>query len=368
MRDLRSSPINLLLVEDNPGDARLVQIMLKEIGGFLVTWADCMAKAVKHLNDTPKEAQPEAVLLDLSLPDSQGIGSIDRVRAAAPTVPVIILTGFDDESMGLKAVQHGCQDYLVKGQGDGNLIRRTIIYAIERAGVEEERRQNANRLKRVLLQTVRAVSLTLEMRDPYTTGHQRRVAQLAVAIGRKMGLSTDMLEGLHTGGLIHDIGKIHVPAEFLSRPGRLSAEVFEVIKMHPRMGWEIMRDIEFPWPVADMVHQHHERLDGTGYPNGIGGDEIILESRIIAVADVLEAISSHRPYRPALGLEVALAEIRNHTGTWYDPVVVAACEEVIRESRESALEEDVPDARPCERDIGLPADASTRVASSVGAC
>ncbi len=338
MTDMRSSPVDLLVIEDNPADARMIELLLSEVGGFNCRRAATLSEAISGIADAP----PNAVLLDLSLPDAHGIETVERLRAAAPKLPIVICTGLDDESMGLLALQHGCQDYLVKGQGDGNLIRRTILYAIERKAVEEERRTTAERLKRVLLQTVRSLSLTLEMRDPYTTGHQRRVAQLSTAIGRRMGLSEAVVEGLRTGGLLHDIGKIHIPAEFLSRPGKLSAEVHKVIRMHPQMGWEIMKDIEFPWPVADMIRQHHERLDGSGYPLGLKGDEIILESRIIAVADVLEAISSHRPYRPALGLDVAIQELRDHSGTRYDPAVVQACIDVVEEKGAGILDEDAP--------------------------
>ncbi|CAA7625675.1 Response regulator [Candidatus Terasakiella magnetica] len=337
--DSLASPwIDLLIVEDNPADARLIELMLAEAGGFRCRKAATLAAAVAAI----AESAPDAVLLDLSLPDGCGMATIERIRAAGPQLPIVICTGLNDESMGLAALQHGCQDYLVKGQGDGHQIRHTILYAIERKGMEEERRLNADRFKRVLLQTVRSLSLTLEMRDPYTTGHQRRVAQLAAAIGRRMGLEEGRLEGLHTGGLVHDIGKINVPAEFLSRPGKLSAEIHMVIRMHPQMGWEIMHDIEFPWPVATMILQHHERLDGSGYPHGLKGDEIILEARILAVADVLEAISSHRPYRPALGLETALAELRQHSGTRYDPQVVVACIAVIEEYGPAILEDDIP--------------------------
>ncbi|MDO8605391.1 MAG: HD domain-containing protein [Phaeospirillum sp.] len=334
--DPHSVMLDLLIVEDNPADARLVEVMLGEVGGFRCRKVETLAAAVSAIADAP----PDAVLLDLSLPDGCGMDSVRKIREAAPELPIIINTGLDDETMGLMALQHGCQDYLVKGQGDGHLIRRTVLYAVERKAMEEERRQAADRLRRVLLQTVRSLSLTLEMRDPYTTGHQRRVAQLAVAIGLRLGLSEDVIEGLRTGGLVHDIGKIHVPAEFLSRPGKLSAEVHKVIRMHPQMGWEIMRDIEFPWPVADMIRQHHERLDGSGYPQGLKGGQILLESRILAVADVFEAIVSHRPYRPALGLEIALAELRDHAGTRYDPAVVQACLDVVAEQGVAVLDDD----------------------------
>jgi putative nucleotidyltransferase with HDIG domain len=330
--------VDLLIIEDNPADARLVELMLEEVGGFSCRRAETLAQALAAIAERP----PKAVLLDLSLPDSHGMETISRVRLAAPSLPIIICTGLDDEAVGLSALQHGCQDYLVKGRGDGAQIRHTILYAIERKGMEEERQQNTLKFKRVLLQTVRSLSLTLEMRDPYTTGHQRRVAEIAVAMGRRLGLDDDRLEGLHTGGLVHDIGKINVPAEFLSRPGHLSSEIHQVIRTHPQMGWEIMHDIEFPWPVADMILQHHERMDGSGYPNGLKGDEILFEARILAVADVVEAISSHRPYRAALGLDVAVDELTRHCGTYYDPDVVAVCLGLVEEFGTALLDNQLP--------------------------
>ena len=324
---LQKPTIRLLLVEDNPGDARLVEVMLEEAGGFEIAWVENLTAAKAHLADN----MVDAILLDLSLPDCTGMETVHALRSAAPGLPIVIFTGLEDEQVGLQAVHAGCQDYLIKGQGDAILIRRTVNYAIERMHLEEERQIQAQRLKRTLMQTVHAVSLTIEMRDPYTAGHQRRVAQLATAIGRHMGLDQDHLDGLQTAALIHDIGKINVPADFLSRPGHLSEAAFQVIMAHPQVGHDIVQGIEFPWPVATMILQHHERLDGSGYPNGISGDQIIRESRILAVADVVEAISSHRPYRPSLGIDAALEEIRRNAGTHYDPAVVAACEEVIRD-------------------------------------
>lgn len=335
MRDPNAPPIRLLLVEDNPGDARLVRALLAETGGFELGHAETMAAARAWLADN----DADVVLLDLSLPDSHGLETIDKMRGLAPLVPIVVFTGLADEDVGVAAVKRGCQDYLVKGVGDGHLISRTVLYAIERKTLEIERQQSAERMKKVLLQTVRAVSLTLEMRDPYTAGHQRRVANLAVAIGRAMGWSDHTLEGLQTGALIHDLGKINVPSDFLSRPGKLSDAAFGVVRSHAAVGAEIVAGVDFPWPVADMIRQHHERLDGSGYPEGLVAAEIIPEARILAVADVVEAISSHRPYRPALGMEVALAEIRDHRGTRYDPEVVDACERVIADQGEAVFGE-----------------------------
>jgi putative nucleotidyltransferase with HDIG domain len=336
MRDASSPPTKVLMVEDNPGDARLVQVLLAEVGGFDVTWKADLHEAAKWLADNC----PDAVLLDLSLPDSQGMATIDAMRKIAPDLAVIVFTGLNDEAVGVAAVKRGCQDYLVKGQGDGQLIGRTLTYAVERKAIERERQQATERMKRVLLQTVKAVSLTLEMRDPYTAGHQRRVAQLATAIGERLGLDPDRLEGLHTGALIHDLGKINVPSDFLSRPGKLSDAAFGVIKSHPDVGAEIVDGIDFPWPVAKMIRQHHERLDGSGYPDGLCGDDIILEARILAVADVVEAISSHRPYRPSLGIEAALNEIRDKSGSHYDPAVVEACIGIIHDNGNAVFRDD----------------------------
>lgn len=336
MRDASSPPTKVLMVEDNPGDARLVQILLAEVGGFDLTWKSDLHEAALWLADNT----PDAVLLDLSLPDSAGMATIDAMRRVAPDLAVVVFTGLDDQSVGVAAVKRGCQDYLVKGQGDGHLIARTLTYAVERKAIETERQQAAERMKRVLLQTVKAVSLTLEMRDPYTAGHQRRVAQLAAAIGERLGFDPERLEGLHTGALIHDLGKINVPSDFLSRPGKLSDAAFGVIKSHPDVGAEIVDGIDFPWPVAQMIRQHHERLDGSGYPGGLKGEEIILEARILAVADVVEAISSHRPYRPSLGLDAALAEIRDKSGSHYDPMVVEACIAIIHDNGNAVFRDD----------------------------
>jgi putative nucleotidyltransferase with HDIG domain len=187
------------------------------------------------------------------------------------------------------------------------------------------------KLKRALIATIEALSNALEKRDPYTAGHQKRVAELAVAIGRKMGLDDTMLRGLEVGGLIHDIGKIYVPAEILSRPGRLLEAEYAMIKTHCQVGHDIIKNVEMPWPVADMVLQHHERMDGSGYPQGLKGEAICLEARILGVADTIEAMASHRPYRPALGIDKAIQEIFDRRGSFYDSRAVDACIAVIRE-------------------------------------
>ncbi len=196
---------------------------------------------------------------------------------------------------------------------------------------DENLRQSLSQLQKVMGEIVQAMALTVEIRDPYTAGHQRRVTMLARAIAREMGLSKDQQDAIWVAGTLHDLGKIYVPAEILSRPGKLSEFEFAMVKAHSQKGYEILQHIEFPWPMAQIIRQHHERLDGSGYPDGLRDEEILLEARILAVADVVEAMASHRPYRPALGIDAALEEISRNRGPLFDPEVVDACLKVFKE-------------------------------------
>ncbi len=182
-----------------------------------------------------------------------------------------------------------------------------------------------------LEEVLQAISAMLEKRDPYTAGHQQRVADLAEKIAIELGLSQDQAHGIRLASLVHDIGKIQVPAEVLNKPGKLSDLEFSLIKLHPQTGFDILKGIKFPWPISEAVLQHHERLDGTGYPQGINADQICIEAKIIAVADVVEAMSSHRPYRPGLGLEAALNEIASQRGKQLDAAAVDACLKLFNE-------------------------------------
>ncbi len=190
---------------------------------------------------------------------------------------------------------------------------------------EEKLKRSYQQLERAMEGTVNTIAKLVETRDPYTAGHQVRVAELASAIAEELGLPPDRKDAIKFAAMIHDIGKISIPTEILSKPGRLSELEFRLIKNHPLSAYEILENINFPWPVADIVHQHHERMDGSGYPDRLKGDEILLEARILAVADVVEAMSSDRPYRPGLGLDRALDEIRDKTGTFFDKAVTKAC-------------------------------------------
>lgn len=202
----------------------------------------------------------------------------------------------------------------------------------DRKQAEEELKRSLENLEKAMMGTIQVITLTVERRDPYTAGHQRRVSDIAVAIATEMGFSKDQVEGIRTVGVIHDLGKIAVPAEILSKPGRITEHEFGIIKSHPQVGFEILKDIEFPWPIAQIVLQHHERMDGSGYPQGLLAEDILLEARVLAVADVVEAMSSHRPYRPTLGLDKALEEIEQKKGVLYDRKVVDACMEIFEKN------------------------------------
>ena len=198
---------------------------------------------------------------------------------------------------------------------------------------EEALQRSYDELRETFIATVNALASTVEMKDPYTAGHQRWVTRLACAIAKEMDLSEEQIEGIRMAGLIHDIGKINIPAEILTKPGHLSEIQYNMVKIHPQVGCDILKEIKFPWPVADIVLQHHERMDGSGYPREFSGAEILLEAKILAVADVVEAMVSHRPYRAAYDIKEALAEISKNKGILYDPVVVDACLKLFTEKQ-----------------------------------
>lgn len=213
-----------------------------------------------------------------------------------------------------------------------------IVYGIEalhnrvrRNRAEFEVQSSIGKLQKAFKAIVQVLEQTVGIRDPYTAGHQRRVSDLACAIAVEMGLSQDRIDGIRIAGIIHDIGKIHVPAEILSKPKALSSIEFDLVKTHPQVGYDVLKAIDFPWPVAKIVLQHHERIDGSGYPHRLSKNGILLEAKVIGVADVVEAMASHRPYRPSLGIEQALSEISDKRGIKYEASIVDACLKMFRE-------------------------------------
>ncbi|MBN1823001.1 MAG: PAS domain S-box protein [Endomicrobiales bacterium] len=210
-------------------------------------------------------------------------------------------------------------------------VRTTMIDITERRRSEEDARQSLEKIQLAMESTISAMAKIVEMKDPYTAGHQKRVAQLSCAIAEEMSLPKEQVDAVHMAAVIHDIGKIYVPAEILSKPGKLTEIEFGMIKIHPKVSYDILKMVEFPWPIARIVIQHHERMDGSGYPLGLTGDDIMMEAKILSVADVVEAIAFHRPYRSAVGIDKALEEIYNNRGILYDAQVVDACIKLFKE-------------------------------------
>jgi PAS domain S-box-containing protein len=256
---------------------------------------------------------------------------IDEIEKSKPNeerITGIIKTGSDRfETI------HRCKDgSLVNVEISVNYLKlngeRMFVFIRDITGrklAEEAQRQGSDKIVNAMNSTIEAIAMTIEMRDPYTAGHQRRVTQLACAIAVHLNVSEYRINGLRLASLIHDIGKVRIPTEILTNPDGLTEAEFSMMKTHPRIGYEILKNIESPWPIAKIVYQHHERINGSGYPLGLSGDEIILEAKILAVADVVEAMASHRPYRPALGIDKALDEIKQNRGILYEPEVVDAC-------------------------------------------
>lgn len=190
--------------------------------------------------------------------------------------------------------------------------------------------QHLEHWKKIARQTIHSLSLISELRDMYTSGHQKRLSELALDIGEKLQLDSDKLEGLQFGALLHDLGKIFIPYEILYKPEKLTHSEFELIKEHPTKGYLILKNIDFPWPIADIVHQHHERCDGSGYPNNLTKNQILIESQIVAVADIVDSMISHRPYRPGIELHIVLTELSQYSGIYYHEEIVDACLELFK--------------------------------------
>jgi response regulator RpfG family c-di-GMP phosphodiesterase len=516
--------LRVLVVEDNQADVDLIREALSDTKfvNFQIDSVSRLSEALARLKNTGIDL----ILLDLGLPDSQGLETFRRLLEAKPHIPVIILTGNDNEDMAVAAVREGAQNYLIKGLPWGRLLAHSAQHAIERkqresreqlvrevldllnrpaaaietihdilqlikkctgfeavgirlkegndfpyyatngfpeyfvqaesrlcaydeagkilcdeqgnpvlecmcgniiyrrtdaslpfftahgsfwtnsttellASTTEEDRQSRTRnrchgegyesvalvplqtedeiigllqlndhrrkrftmemihffeglgasigialtrmraakeldtilanLRRAISTTIKVMVSAVEIRDPYTSGHQTRSADLARAIATEMGLSQDKIEAIRMAGSIHDIGKLSIPAEILSKPTKLTNIEFSLIKEHARRGYEMLKDVESPWPLAEIIHQHHERMDGSGYPRNLKGDEILMEARILAVSDVVESMASHRPYRPALGIEAALEEIGKNKGILYDVAVADTCLSLFRE-------------------------------------
>jgi PAS domain S-box-containing protein/putative nucleotidyltransferase with HDIG domain len=269
---------------------------------------------------------------------------IEDDRRVLKEGPLVAVQAVVDKS----GAEHVFQTHKFPISQDGGpiLLGGIAVDVTERERAEDQLRRNLKRIQSDMEAVVQAMVHTVEARDPYTAGHQRRVAQLACAIGKTMGFPEEQLRGLRIAGLVHDIGKITTPGALLSKPDRLNQPEVSIIQRHPHVGYDILKTIDFSWPIAEIIAQHHERIDGSGYPQGLSCEDILLEARILGVADVVEAMASHRPYRAAPGIEKALQEITAHTGTLYDPLVVEACLHVFEKERFEFEEQELPSDEP----------------------
>lgn len=280
---------------------------------------------------------PFAVIVsDYQMPVMNGIEFLSRVRCLSPNSIRIMLTGQGDMQTAIAAINDGAVfRFLTKPCSNENM-QTTLNEAVEQYNFIYETRSEADQAiikhsqKTMLRNSIDAISLMLSKRDAYTAEHQFRVAALATAIASKMGICGEQMDSIYTAARVHDIGKVFIPADILTRPGRISDIEFMLIQTHSKNGYEILKLLDFYQPIAEIVLQHHERLNGTGYPQGLKGEEIMIEARILAVADVMEAMHSHRPYRPAIGESGAIQELLDHRGTLYDEAAVDACWQVFK--------------------------------------
>jgi putative nucleotidyltransferase with HDIG domain len=275
----------------------------------------------------------DIVVTDIKMPEMDGLQMAEHIKAASRDVPIIVITAYSDRDYLVRAIELGVNRYVTKPIDPDALIE-AIYRSVEVRFKQQEVDRANRRVRDTLEQTVMAMARAIELRDPYTDGHQKRVALIASAIAEDMGLPPERVDGIRLGALIHDVGKIQVPTEILSKPGELRDVERNIVRLHTKAGEELLGNIDFPWPIAQMILHHHERLDGSGYPDGLKGEELTLEAKILAVADVAEAMCSHRPYRPALGVDAAVAELRRGSGKLYDSGAVDSCIRVLERQPE----------------------------------
>ena len=332
-----TSPPTVLLIDDERMNRLIVGDYLRD-SGYAVLEAESAAEGLRIFDKT----RPDIVITDLRMPGGDGNQIVTRLRDVAPGTPVIIISGTANLEEALGTLRDGAWDFITKPVREMDRITQAIDAAMKKARLNQENsliqttleneirqrtwelRDLNERLKGALESTVNALGVIVAQKDPYTAGHSERVAGIAMALGHSMGLSQNRIETLRVAGNLHDIGKLSVPGEILNKPGRLTPEEYEQVKSHPETGFDILKDIPFHGPVAEIVLQHHERYDGTGYPRGLKRDEAMLEARILAVADIYEALTSDRPYRQAIPHEQAIDHIILQAGKQLCPLCACA--------------------------------------------
>jgi len=324
-----------VMVIDDDDSVLTTTILILEEEGYQIVAFSTGQEAIDNFNNNI-----HAVVLDINMPGLTGLQVFKKIKSINPYVPIIFHTGATVRQEERRDLRRQFRPHAYVQKGDPEQLMDTVVSAVESyrnilrnvklsESLYEELKKSTYKIKTNIEETIHAMAMTVEMRDPYTAGHQRQVANLARAIAEKMGIPREQIYSIHLAGTIHDIGKMQVPTEILSKCGKLTKLEFDMIKTHPQAGYDILKTIEFQWPIAEFVLQHHERMDGSGYPSGLSGNDILIESKILSVADVVDAIVPHRPYRPALGIEKAKEEISNNRGILYDSNVVDACLNII---------------------------------------
>jgi putative two-component system response regulator len=322
----------ILVVEDDAEMAWMISDLL-EREGYSAVLAQSGEEALDLLAPAEPLVRSDLILLDVVMEGLDGYQVCQRVKRDERLgyIPIIMVTVLDSLSEKVRGLECGADDYVTKPfKGEDLLARIGALLRVKRLydglkQAEKELRESCAQLRKTLDETVYALATTAEKRDPFAVGHQQRVTRLACAIAEEMGLSAEQIDGIHMAGLIHDIGKTSVPVQVLVKPTPLSDLEHGLMKVHAQVGHDILKAIEFPWPVAEIVLQHHERLDGSGYPRGLAGDDILLEARILAVANLVDVMTSRQAQRLALSMDEALEEITQNRGVLYDPEVVDAC-------------------------------------------
>lgn len=325
VKHMTQKSVSVLIVDDEDQIRRLLQKIIKK-HGYLCHSASDGEDALRVL----KKEKVDVVITDVSMPKMDGI-QLTKIIREEYDIDVIMITGNIKDLTYGDAIANGASDFFQK-PFDIKEISIRLKRVLRERDMRMELNEAFHQLREISEGLVSALSSAVEARDPYTSGHQRRVADLACKIGKMMSLSPDRITCIRMAGMIHDLGKIAIPAEILTKPSRLTDIEFSMLKTHPQVGFDILKGIRFPLPIAEVIYQHHERMDGSGYPLGLSGDAILIEARVIAIADVVEAMSSHRPYRPSLGIEAALDEISKNRGALYDPHAADACIEVAGQS------------------------------------
>ena len=332
----------VMVIDDDDSVLKTTTLILDE-EGYQIEAFSTGKEAIDKFNNNI-----HAVVLDINMPGLTGLQVFKVIKLKNPYVPIIFYTGTTARQEERRDLRRHFRPHAYVQKGDPEQLMDTVVSAVESYGnilrnvklsesLYEELKKSSDKIKTNINGTIHAMAMTVEMRDPYTAGHQRQVANLASAIAEKMGIPREQIDSIHLAGTIHDIGKMQVPTEILNKSGKLTKLEFDMIKTHPQAGYDILKTIEFQWPIAEFVLQHHERMDGSGYPSGLSGNEILIEARILSVADVVDAMVPHRPYRPALGIERAREEITNNRGILYDSDVVNACLSVIADKKDSDL-------------------------------